>query len=70
MSEYRVSKIKNGQQQIEEYKKFDNKEDAEHFAKNQSLADDKHSYEIQKNDRGEFLTIKAYRNGLAEKNTG
>lgn len=64
MSEYRVSKIKKGKQEMVGYVKFDNKEDAEHYAKNQSVADDMHSYEIQKNHQGEFITIKAYQNGL------
>ena len=33
---------------------FDNKEDAEHYAKNQSVSDAKHIYEVQKNNKGEF----------------
>jgi len=63
MSYYRVCKTQSGQNETVEYKKFDNKEDAEHYAKNQSLADDKHSYEIQKNENGDFITIKAYLKG-------
>ncbi|CAN5467431.1 hypothetical protein BH10PSE19_BH10PSE19_01270 [soil metagenome] len=64
MSFYRVCKNKSGQNETVEYKKFDNKEDAEHFAKNQSLADDKHSYEIQKNESGDFKKIKEYLKGM------
>lgn len=63
MSEYRVTKSKNGQSEVIEFKKFDKKEDAEHYAKNQSVADSQHSYEIQKNHQGDFTTIKAYQNG-------
>jgi hypothetical protein len=51
-------------QALGKFEKFDNKEDAEHHAKNQSVADNKHIYEIQKNNAaGEFFKIKAYRDG-------
>jgi hypothetical protein len=63
MSDYRVSIIKMASHDVIEHIKFDNKEDAEHYAKNQSMADNKHAYEVQKNDRGEFTSIKAYQNG-------
>jgi hypothetical protein len=43
--------------------KFDDKEDAEHYAKNESVSDDKNIYEVQKNNSGEFLQIKSYMNG-------
>lgn len=63
MSDYRVSKVAVGQHQVVEERKFDSKEDAEHYAKNQSVTDTRHSYEIQRNHSGEFKTIKAYQSG-------
>jgi hypothetical protein len=62
MSEYCVSKI-TGQHDVVENRKFDSKEDAEHYAKNQSTADSKHSYEVQQNHHGEFKVIKTYLQG-------
>lgn len=61
MSGYQVCKLTVGQHEF--IKKFDNKEDAEHYAKNQSVSDDKHEYAVQKNHRGEFVTIKSYLKG-------
>jgi len=63
MSDYRVCLIQIEKHEVMKFVKFDNKEDAEHYAKNQSAADSKHSYEVQKNDRGEFAMIKSYLNG-------
>jgi hypothetical protein len=63
MSEFRVSLINITDHKSVRTEKFDNKEDAEHHAKNQSEADDKHIYEIQKNHQGDFVKIKAYLNG-------
>lgn len=63
MSEYRVCLIDIKQHQSGQVIKFDNKEDAEHYAKNQSVADNKYSYEVQKNNQGDFVKIKAYVNG-------
>lgn len=63
MSEYRVDIAKSGETVSIEHIKFDNKEDAEHYAKNNSMGDDKHQYFIKKNDKGEFFTIKVYQNG-------
>ena len=63
MSGYRVCKIKLGQQEVIQHMNFDNKEDAEHRAKNESADDHKHRYEVQKNDHGQYKTIKAYQNG-------
>jgi len=65
MSAYRVCKTLDGQSEFINEVKFDNKEDAEHYAKNQSVGDDKHRYEVQKNDKGEFDTIKVYLKGQA-----
>ncbi|MES2217307.1 MAG: hypothetical protein V4501_02740 [Pseudomonadota bacterium] len=62
MSYFRVCKNTAKETPLKIYP-FDNKEDAEHFAKNESVADDKHSYEIQENDEGEFSTIKEYYKG-------
>jgi len=45
------------------FTKFDDKQDAEHYAKNQSSADTTHQYEIQKNHDGAFMTIKSYQSG-------
>lgn len=64
MSYYRVCKIKDEQPEMLEFKKFDNKEDAEHYAKNQSVIDDQYRYEIQKNENGEFRPIKSYLKGV------
>jgi hypothetical protein len=55
-----------GQQEFIKNMKFDNKDDAEHYAKNQSVADNKHVYEVQKNNNGDFSTIKSYLNGQEE----
>ncbi|MFN7096435.1 MAG: hypothetical protein ACK4PR_02580 [Gammaproteobacteria bacterium] len=63
MSDYRVSKVAVAQHKTVEERKFDSKEDAEHYAKNQSVTDTAHSYEIQRNHSGEFKTIKAYQAG-------
>lgn len=63
MSEYRVCKVTIGQQKNIDNKKFDNKEDAEHYAKNQSASDDTHGYNVQKNHQGDFVTIKSYMKG-------
>lgn len=63
MSHYRVCIMKVDKPELVKFIKFDNKEDAEHFAKNQSVADSKHSYEVQKNNKEEFETIKAYVDG-------
>jgi hypothetical protein len=63
MSYFHVLIIKIEDHQLVNTIKFDNKEDAEHYAKNKSVSDDKHIYEVQKNNEGEFLTIKSYKNG-------
>ncbi len=63
MSNFRVCKMKTGMKTIIEFVKFDDKQDAEHYAKNQSLSDNKHNFEIQKNTDGKFTTIKAYLDG-------
>lgn len=63
MSEYRVCLITLGQQETANHIDFDNKEDAEHYAKNKSSLDNKHRYEIQKNHHGQFSVIKSYLNG-------
>lgn len=63
MSEYRVCKTKVGHEEIISFMKFDNKEDAEHYAKNQSTLDDQHGYQVQKNAQGDFRTIKTYLKG-------
>lgn len=66
MSDYRVNKLKEGHSETVEFRKFDSKEDAEHYAKNQSVADNDHLYQVQKNHQGEFSTIKTYRNGQVQ----
>jgi len=63
MSNFRVCKMKPGTQTVEGFVKFDDKQDAEHYAKNQSASDRAHGYEVQKNDDGEFRVIKAYLHG-------
>lgn len=63
MSGYRVCKIETENHKSVNFMKFDDKEDAEHYAKNQSVADDKNIYEVQKNHSGEFLQIKSYLKG-------
>jgi hypothetical protein len=63
MSYYRIGKVKNGQQEPIEHMNFDNKEDAEHSAKNKSTDDSSHFYVVQKNEQGEFITIKTYQQG-------
>jgi hypothetical protein len=66
MSYFRVCMKKVGQKEFIKNMKFDNKDDAEHYAKNQSVADNKHVYEVQKNNNGDFSTIKSYLNGQEE----
>ena len=66
MSNYRVCIIKMNSDAVTNYIKFDNKEDAEHYAKNESSADYKHIYEVQKNNEGDFVRIKSYLNGKEE----
>lgn len=61
MSEYRVCKLTTGQHEF--IKKFDKKEDAEHYAKNASTSDDQHEFAVQKNHSGDFITIKSYSKG-------
>ncbi len=63
MSYYRVCKIAMGQDDFINHRPFDNREDAEHYAKNQSSSDNEHRYEVQKNNEGEFSTIKTYLKG-------
>jgi len=63
MSTYRVCLQSVKQHEMIEHIKFDNKEDAEHYAKNNSATDNKHSYEVQINNNGQFTTIKSYLNG-------
>jgi hypothetical protein len=64
MSHYRVCKKTVGEFTFINSTEFDNKEDAEHYAKNQSVTNTDHEYIIQKNnDRGDFSTIKSYING-------
>ncbi len=63
MSTYRVCKIAVEHAESIQNIKFDNKEDAEHYAKNHSNSDDDHRYDIQINNQGEFSTIKSYLNG-------
>lgn len=63
MSNFRVCKMKQGTQTVDGFVKFDDKQDAEHYAKNQSLSDLAHGYEVQKNNNGEFRVIKAYLKG-------
>lgn len=65
MSAYRVCVIKIEHPELVKLISFDNKEDAEHHAKNHSVSDVKHIYEVQKNNKGEFIKIKAYMNGQA-----
>jgi hypothetical protein len=62
MSGYRVSKMTE-EHELEESVKFDKKEDAEHYAKNQSTIDTQNIFEVQKNNDGNFFPIKTYRNG-------
>jgi len=63
MTHYRVCMIKAETHEIVNFFKFDNKEDAEHYAKNQSTADSKHRYEVQKSNEGDFAIVKSYLNG-------
>lgn len=63
MSNYHVCIIKIEDHTLVKFEKFDNKEDAEHHAKNQSVADAKHIYEIKKNNAGQFFKIKSFMNG-------
>jgi hypothetical protein len=55
--------MKANHHELVKYIKFDKKEDAEHFAKNQSATDSNHGYDVQKSNKGEFTTIKSYLNG-------
>lgn len=67
MSHYRVSKEKTNQHQSLEYKKFDKKEEAEHYAKNTSAKDSSHAYVVESQiDEGEFVAIKIYQRGQAQ----
>jgi len=67
MLHYRVSKEKITQHQSLEYKKFDNKEDAEHYAKNSSSKDGSHVYVMENQvAEDEFVTIKVYQQGQAQ----
>ena len=63
MSNFRVCMIEIEHHKLVKFMKFDNKEDAEHHAKNQSVTDEKHTYEVQKNNAGEFSKIKSFMNG-------
>ena len=63
MSEYRICVLEIENRQLVQHLKFDNKEDAEHYAKNHSSSDNNHIYEVQKNDHGDFATIKSYSQG-------
>ena len=63
MAYYRVCKIAMEGHDFINHRPFDNKEDAEHYAKNQSSSDNEHRYEVQKNNDGEFSTIKTYLKG-------
>ena len=63
MSNYRVCMIEMTHHELVKFMKFDNKEDAEHHAKNQSATDGKHIFEVQKNNAGEFSKIKSFMNG-------
>ena len=63
MSHYRVCMIEIKHHEVMKFMKFDNKEDAEHHAKNQSVIDTKHIYEVQKSNAGEFSKFKSYMNG-------
>ena len=63
MSEYRVCMMKVAQHELVKFTKFDNKEDAEHYALNQSRTDSAHLYEVQKNEKEAFATIKSYAKG-------
>lgn len=63
MSNYRICKMKVGNHEVIQQTNFDNKEDAEHTAKNESSSDAMHLYQVQKNNHGEYITIKAYQKG-------
>jgi hypothetical protein len=63
MTYFRVCKVAIDQQDSINHKDFDSKEDAEHYAKNQSVSDDKHRYEVQENNKGIFSIIKMYIKG-------
>lgn len=60
MSAYRVCKMTIANHDILSEMPFDKKEDAEHYAKNESTANGQYEYEIHQNDKGEFVTIKSY----------
>jgi hypothetical protein len=62
MSEYQVNKL-TGEFKPLETIKFDKKEDAEHFAKNQSTIDTENLYEVLKNHEGDFIPLKTYQKG-------
>lgn len=63
MSYYRVCKKEIDRPGTVDFMKFDNKEDAEHHAKNQSVSDNKYIYEVEKNDKGQFFKIAAFMKG-------
>lgn len=63
MTGFRVCQKKPGTGTVVGFVKFDDKQDAEHFAKNQSISDPAHCYEVQKNNKGEFMPLKAYLKG-------
>jgi hypothetical protein len=60
MSAFRICKMTLAHHEILATMDFDNKEDAEHYAKNQSVANGQFEYEVRENDKGEFNTIKTY----------
>jgi hypothetical protein len=63
MSFYRVCMKKTDHQDFIKDVKFDDKEDAEHYAKNQSVTDTVNYYEVQENNNGNFTRIKMYFSG-------
>jgi type IV secretory pathway component VirB8 len=62
MSEYQVKKLTDEFKPLESIK-FDKKEDAEHFAKNQSALDTENIYEVLINQEGKFIPVKTYQRG-------
>ncbi len=62
MSQYHVNKLTDEFKPLETIK-FDKKEDAEHFAKNQSTLDTDNIYEVLKNNKGDFTPVKTYQRG-------
>ncbi len=64
MSNYRVSKVKNGQSESIEYKDFHNSSDAESYAQDTSLYDDKHIYVVErKTSDDEYQGTKIFQHG-------